>query len=154
MESSRSQRAAISNLHNVKETREHSRCGGANTPLEASAWKSKREWKSGARTDNSQLLHAEVQRGAIHSEPSCRPSWSGENPSGLFQDRANVLALDVRQSFQFFAGMPHDDARLKIPTGHAQDRAARKNHSSLDHVFQFADVARPLVIGERCHGVR
>src|SRR5271156_433038 len=154
MESTRPQRAAISNLHNAKETRERSRCGGANTPRDAAAWKSKREWMSGARTDNSKLLHAEVKRGAIHSEPSCRPSWSGENPSGLSQDRANVFALDVRQSFQFFAGMPHDYARLKIPAGHAQDRAARKNHSSLDHVLQFADVARPLVIGQRGQGVR
>src|SRR5580700_7768613 len=65
-----------------------------------------------------------------------------------------MLALDVRQRFRFFTGMPRGDARLKVSVGHAQDRAAGKNHSSLDHVLQFADVARPLVIGECCHGVR
>src|SRR4029434_2130718 len=65
-------------------------------------------------TDNAELFHAELERGAVHSQTGRRTVWSREYPSGLFQCRQDMRAFSVFQSSVFCTNLARCVAAIKV----------------------------------------
>ena len=94
-----------------------------------------------------ELLHAGFERGGIEVEDFGRALLTAHAPVGLLEHIDNMLP------FHFFQRqcLPETSLadRLGKPFDRFQFRSFAQNHCALDHVFQFANVPRPLVTLER-----
>src|SRR2546425_768 len=113
----------------------------------SSAWATSLVTPRESSSKESELLPFAVERGGIDAQ---RPRGLLEI-SGDGENAANVFGFECIDGH---TGTDHD-ARLRFRTEfvgqivHFDDFARGKNYSPLDHVAQFAQVARPFVACKR-----
>ena len=94
-------------------------------------------------TRDAKLLHPEVKRGPLDSQPCGRAVGTGDNPPGLLESLANMVSLRVlhgnwSNGFDF-GGIPQACERRVQNVSRAEDYAA------LDEILQLANVPGPRV---------
>src|SRR5216683_5006405 len=104
-------------------------------------------------TENSQLLHPEVQGRAVQSQSCCRTPGTRENPPRLFQCREDMIPFNLLQRLRGRVPTRRDPA-VQVAHGNFQSRAGTKDHCTLDHVLQLTNIPGPGVRDKSCHGLR
>src|SRR5579875_1864935 len=105
-----------------------------------------------ARPGQPQLSHAELQRGTVLTEARSSTVHSTHHPMGLFKNSLNVPSLGFfKRIVQLGSGVGRP--AFQVGKRYVERRSFGKNHGALDDVLQFTNVAWPVVLGQRVHGL-
>ena len=105
-------------------------------------------------TGDSQLSHAELQGGPLHSQPGCGAVWSGEYPVALFEYMEDMPPFHFLQCHHAIATVVLHKPRLQVRDRYLKFFARRQNYSALYYVLQLANIPGPWITDEGIHRFR
>lgn len=100
---------------------------------------------------DSEFDHSRLQGGPFHAKQRCSPGRTGNDPIGFFECAQDVVSFCGLEGCHGW--MPITHPRLQFKERNAQVGPLRQNHSAFDEIFQFSDIARPVITAESIHGI-